>query len=151
MANTQRTTHSGPSRNAVLLGLAVGAGGLATGCDAPETGSLENVKKGGALKPAPVDYKKLDYNKIDYNKIDYSKIDYNKLDPEKVTLNADRLAKVAEANVKLVSSKTLADESMRRLVENKAFIKDPKVVAQIDSIIESMKSLNSIIGEDMRW
>jgi hypothetical protein len=154
MVNTQRTVHSSPSRNAVLFGLAVGASGFATGCDAPETGSLENAKRGAAVKPAPVDYTKLDYSKIDYSKLDYTKLDPKKIDPSTVnldTLSKERLTAIVEKNVTLVSSQALADESMRRLTETKAFVKDEKVVAQIDSIIKAMEPLKSIIGENLCW
>jgi hypothetical protein len=145
------------NRSAIFLGLAVGAGSLATGCEKPESGSLENVKQ---RKAAPLDYSKLDYAKIDYKKIDYSKLDYNKLDPKLINpemlakLPEDKRAAIATKNVGLVPSENVSKEIARRLENRLAAAKeagDEELVAKIQEVSKAIELSMSkeFIGPDM--
>lgn len=148
MLNTSRFSTTS-SRVTVLLGLAVGTSTALTGCDAPESGSLENAKsKQAPVEAAKIDYAKLDYTKIDYTKIDVAKVDFGKL-------NDEQKAKIASKNIGLVPSMDVANEIKRRLgnCKTKAIAaKDDALVAEIDSIITSITAADklAIIG-DLCW
>lgn len=150
MLNTSRSSITS-SRATILLGLAVGSTAALTGCDAPESGSLENAKS----KQVPVEAGKIDYAKLDYAKIDYAKIDLAKVDFAK--LSDDQKAKIATKNIGLVPSMTVANEIKRRLGNCKAdavAAKDEALVTEIDAIIASITAADKLatIGEgELCW
>jgi hypothetical protein len=132
MLNTSRSTSS---RATILLGLAVGSSAALTGCDAPESGSLENAKS----KQAPVEAARIDYAKLDYTKIDYTKIDHSKIDLTK--FSDEQKAKVATANISLVAPMDVAGDLKRRLGNRQKVAiaaKDDVLVAEIDAILKSI-------------
>lgn len=150
MASTQ------VNRNALLMGAAVCAGSL-FGCDAPESGSLENAKNRKG-KVAPLDYNKLDYQKIDYQKIDYKKIDYSKLDPGKLdpemfaNMSEKRLSTVATKNIGLVPSDNVSDEVTRRLNNRRLEAEkagDKELLANVDRVLEAIKLSRTLTGEEL--
>ena len=151
MATVQPQNSTSPN-NAMLVGLMVGTAGLAMGCDAPESGSLENARRPAG--PAAIDYNKLDYSKIDVAKIDAAKIDATQLnlatvDVSKLRLDERQLTTLAETNIKLVSSKTLNSETIRRLETVK--VDDPKLAEMVKQMLDLSKAAQEFIGQDMRW
>ncbi|WP_146158279.1 hypothetical protein [Enhygromyxa salina] len=135
------------------MGAAVCAGSL-IGCDAPESGSLENAKN---RKAEALDYSKLDYQKIDYNKIDYQKIDYSRLDPAKLDpavvgkLSEAELSKLASKNIGLVPSENVSNEVTRRLNNRRVAAEkagDKELLVNIDRVLEAIKLSTTMIGEE---
>ena len=143
------------TQGALLASVAVFAGSF--GCDAPETGSLENAKN---PKARPLDYGKLDYAKLDYSKLDYAKIDYKRLDPSKLDtgmlekLGDKRLSALATEHIDLVSATNVNKELEKRLMGCRANAEktgDKELIASLDRVLEAVKLNSSLINEDLRW